>query len=93
VVASTELGHRPASLRVGGRIRGPTDHDCLPLKGVSAIDADGQPFDDPAARQTLFDGVRQSHGAAELLELEHHINDPEFAELAARRLIDAIQQG
>ncbi len=32
----------------------------LPLLGVSAIDADGKPFDDPAARQRLFDALRNS---------------------------------
>ena len=30
----------------------------LPLQGVSAIDRAGQPFDDPAARAALFDGIR-----------------------------------
>jgi uncharacterized protein (UPF0261 family) len=64
----------------------------LPLKGVSAIDADGQAFDDPAARQVLFDGVRQSHGTAELVEVEHHINDVEFAEAAASRLLRLMRQ-
>jgi uncharacterized protein (UPF0261 family) len=59
----------------------------LPLKGVSSIDQTGQPFDDPAARDALFDAIRRHHGAAELLELPLHINDPQFAEAAARRLI------
>ncbi len=64
----------------------------LPLKGVSAIDVDGQAFDDPDARRALFDAIRQSHEHTELIEVDHHINDPEFAEAAARRLIDAIGQ-
>ena len=59
----------------------------LPLKGVSAVDQAGQPFDDPAAREALFAAIRQHHRAVELLELPLHINDPEFAEAAARRLI------
>ena len=64
----------------------------LPLAGVSAIDREGQAFDDPAARQALFDAIRQSHGSIELIELPHHINDAEFAEAAARRLIELVEQ-
>lgn len=59
----------------------------LPLHGVSAIDRVGQPFDDPAARTALFDAIEQSSGAVEIERLDHHINDPEFAEAMARRLI------
>jgi uncharacterized protein (UPF0261 family) len=63
----------------------------VPLRGVSAIDRAGQPFDDPVARQALYDGIRQHHGAVELLELDQHINDPEFAETAARKLLDMMR--
>jgi uncharacterized protein (UPF0261 family) len=59
----------------------------LPLAGVSAIDRAGQPFDDPAARTALFDGIRRTHGRTELLEMKHHINDPAFAEAAAGKLL------
>lgn len=62
----------------------------LPLKGVSAIDCDDQPFDDPAAREALFEAVRKHHGDVELLELEHHVNDAAFAEGAAKKLIDLM---
>lgn len=54
----------------------------LPLRGVSAIDAPGQPFHDPIADQALFDTIRSGWLAApnrQLLELDLHINDPEFA--------------
>ena len=34
----------------------------LPLQGVSAIDAEGQAFDDPDARGSRFDAVRQRIG-------------------------------
>jgi uncharacterized protein (UPF0261 family) len=64
----------------------------LPLKGVSAIDAAGQAFDDPDAREALFDAIRSNHGDVELVEMAHHINDPKFAEAAARRLIEMIEQ-
>jgi uncharacterized protein (UPF0261 family) len=63
----------------------------LPLRGVSAIDKAGQPFDDPDARHALFESIRQHHGKAELHELPYHINDPEFAEAAARRLLAMLE--
>jgi uncharacterized protein (UPF0261 family) len=59
----------------------------LPLRGVSAIDAEGKPFDDPDARQALFAAIRQHAGAVERHEIDCHINDPTFAEAAAQRLM------
>ena len=63
----------------------------LPAKGVSAIDRAGQPFDDPRARQTLVDSLRAGGPNLEIHELDYHINDPEFAEAAARRLLEMLQ--
>jgi uncharacterized protein (UPF0261 family) len=62
----------------------------FPLQGVSAIDREGQPFDDRPARETLLDALRRNHGSVELVELDQHINDPAFAESAARKLIDML---
>jgi uncharacterized protein (UPF0261 family) len=64
----------------------------FPLRGVSAIDREGQPFDDPAARAALLTAIRDRHGAVELIELDHHLNDPEFAETAAYKLIELINE-
>jgi uncharacterized protein (UPF0261 family) len=61
------------------------------LKGVSAIDQSGKAFDDPAARQALYDGIRATHGSVELLEFDHHINDAEFAGAAATKLLTLIE--
>lgn len=57
----------------------------LPLKGVSAIDAAGQPFHDPAADAVLFEAIRTGWKKAKnrkLVELDLHINDPAFAQAA-----------
>jgi uncharacterized protein (UPF0261 family) len=62
----------------------------FPLQGVSAIDREGQPFDDRPARDALLDALRRNRGPAELLECNQHINDPEFAECAARKLIELL---
>ncbi|MCS7167416.1 MAG: Tm-1-like ATP-binding domain-containing protein [Gemmatales bacterium] len=61
----------------------------LPLRGVSAIDAEGKPFWWPEADRALFESIR--HWLAphvELIELDFHINDPPFAETCARKLLE-----
>jgi uncharacterized protein (UPF0261 family) len=65
----------------------------LPLKGVSAIDRTGQPFDDPGARKSLFDNVRANCGDVPLHELDLHINDPEFADAMAAKLVEMMGGG
>jgi uncharacterized protein (UPF0261 family) len=64
----------------------------FPLKGVSAIDQPSKPFDDPAARQALYDGIRTTHENVELSEFDNHINDATFASCAASRLIALINE-
>jgi uncharacterized protein (UPF0261 family) len=52
----------------------------LPLRGVSAIDSEGKPFYDPQADRELFHAIRANvRPNVKLLELDLHINDPEFA--------------
>jgi uncharacterized protein (UPF0261 family) len=50
----------------------------LPLRGVSAIDAAGQPFYDPVATAALFEAIRR-YASVEIKEIDAHINDPQFA--------------
>ncbi|REJ91962.1 MAG: UPF0261 family protein [Planctomycetota bacterium] len=63
----------------------------LPLRGVSAIDADGQPFDDPAARDALFSPIRDTAAGVKIIERDEHINDEAFADAAARALLEMIR--
>ncbi len=54
----------------------------IPELGVSALDAPGQPFHDPAADAALFQALEQTVRATQtrqLIRLPHHINDPAFA--------------
>ncbi|MGH2344768.1 MAG: Tm-1-like ATP-binding domain-containing protein [Chloroflexota bacterium] len=52
----------------------------IPLKGVSLIDAEGQPFHDPAADQALFEALRSNlDPGIDVRELATDINDPAFA--------------
>jgi uncharacterized protein (UPF0261 family) len=64
----------------------------LPLRGVSALDRAGQAFDEPAARQALYDALRASAGSVPIEELDLHINDPAFAEAAANRLLTMMAE-
>ena len=55
----------------------------LPLKGISAIDAEGKPFHDPIANAALFDAIRKNWRSApnrKLIEIDAHINDAAFAD-------------
>ena len=58
----------------------------VPMGGVSALDAPGQPFWDPAADTALFDtlhaALRQT-GHRKLVRFPYHISDPAFARAAA----------
>jgi uncharacterized protein (UPF0261 family) len=78
-----EIGRKLAAARGPAAI-------LLPSQGVSALDCEGQPFDDPAARQALFDAIRRERSAVEVIEVGFHINDMAFAEATARRLLSLL---
>ena len=64
----------------------------LPLGGVSAIDAPGQPFYGPEEDKALFDTLRASIGPkVELVELDNNINDDAFALAAAKKLVALLR--
>jgi uncharacterized protein (UPF0261 family) len=63
----------------------------IPEKGVSAIDAPGQPFHDPEADRALFEELEaavEQTPARQVRRLPYHINDPEFA----RALVEAFHE-
>ena len=60
----------------------------IPLRGVSMMDREGQPFHDPEADAALFQALRDHvRPPAEIVELDLHINDPAFADAAADRML------
>ena len=63
----------------------------LPLRGVSAIDREGQPFDDPEARAALFGAIRANARGPRIRELDLHLNDAAFAEAAAGELLVSLR--
>lgn len=90
VEESRALGRRIA--RVLARSTGPTEV-LVPLGGLSALDAPGQPFYDPEADTALFEALSEGlsgHPNVRLIFQEEHINDPSFAEAAARTLLDLM---
>jgi uncharacterized protein (UPF0261 family) len=85
-----ELGRRIARKLTAAR--GPVSV-FVPLRGVSMIDAEGQPFHDPAADAALFDALRAGLDGSpvELVELDHNVNDAEFAIAMADRLDEHLR--
>lgn len=75
-----ELATKVARSRAPARI-------LLPLRGLSAIDRAGQPFDDPQARAALYGAIRAHAGDVRVDELDLHINDAAFAEALAQALL------
>jgi uncharacterized protein (UPF0261 family) len=53
----------------------------VPLKGVSMIAVEGQPFYDPEADAALFGAIRENlPDSVDLIEMDCDINDPAFAQ-------------
>ncbi|HEX7162582.1 MAG TPA: Tm-1-like ATP-binding domain-containing protein [Trebonia sp.] len=59
-----------------------------PDHGVSALDADGQPFRDPVADEACREALEEELSAAgqSLHRIDAHLNDPAFATAMANRL-------
>jgi uncharacterized protein (UPF0261 family) len=73
--------------------RGPTAV-LIPRRGVSAIDAEGKPFWWPEADAALIESLRHWMSPhVELVEMNLHINDPEFARTAVETLFRLLQSG
>ena len=91
-VEMAELG-----ARIGRKARaanGPTQV-FWPDRGVSALDADGQPFRDAAADEACRQALERELAEAgqELCRVDAHVNDPAFAIAMADRLHAMITSG
>ena len=67
----------------------------IPEKGVSALDAPGQPFHDPAADAALFDAIERTVVVTPrrcLQRLPLAINDPEFAAALAHSFHQVVSE-
>lgn len=65
----------------------------LPLRGVSMIDREGQPFHDPEADEALFQTLREEvdPGVAQIREVDAHVNDPAFAQAVATAFLELLE--
>ncbi|MBT9292673.1 ABC transporter permease [Prosthecodimorpha staleyi] len=76
------------------RMEGPVRF-LIPEGGVSALDAPGQPFWDPAADAALIDALTATvrvTATRQIVRLPHHINDPAFAAALVQHF-RALHQG
>ncbi len=65
----------------------------LPKKGVSQIDDEGGVFYQPETNRVLFDAIKKNvNEKIKVIEIDAHINDPEFAEVAVRTLLGMLQE-
>lgn len=64
----------------------------LPLKGLSGIDVEGQPFYGPEEDKKLFNTLKENVDKAkvEVIEMNTDINNKAFAEAAAEKLVQFI---
>jgi uncharacterized protein (UPF0261 family) len=88
---NAELGRRLA--RKLNAATGPTVL-FLPLRGVSAVDVDGQPFRDAGADAALFEAIRAEvdRERVEVHEIDADVNDPAFATAMADRLHELVEE-
>lgn len=64
----------------------------LPLRGISMMDNVDMPFHSPGAREAMFNVFRNGldKSKVEIVELDMHINDPEFADAMSARLLSMM---
>lgn len=66
----------------------------IPEGGFSALDAPGQPFFDPEARQAFADGLESTvlqTSRRRIIKTPHHINAPEFSALVIEEFNSVMQ--
>jgi uncharacterized protein (UPF0261 family) len=67
----------------------------LPMGGLSALDAPGQPFWDPPADAALFETLASDLWQTDhrrLVRLPYHINDPNFAQAGVEEFLAIVRR-
>lgn len=65
----------------------------IPLRGVSMLDKDRQPFCDRAADHAMFDAIKKNlRSGIPFVEVDCDINDPDFANAAVNLLVQLIEK-
>lgn len=64
----------------------------IPLRGVSQLDGDGQPFCDRRADKAMFESLKDNlRGDIPVEDIDANINDPEFSARAVAMLLERIE--
>jgi uncharacterized protein (UPF0261 family) len=95
LMRTTPTENAALGARMAGVLRGATSPAVvlIPRLGVSALDAPGRPFHDPEADAALFQALAGSLSGHPYVRVEirdEHINDPPFADAAARTLLELL---
>jgi len=65
----------------------------IPLRGVSMLDGDGQPFCDREADRAMFDAIKANvKPGIPIVEVDLNINDPAFAARAVEMMLELMSQ-
>lgn len=65
----------------------------IPLRGVSILDGDGEPFCDREADRAMFEAIKAKVSAdIPVVEMDNNINDAEFAEKAVEMMLELISK-
>ena len=65
----------------------------IPLRGVSMLDGDGQPFCDREADRAIFDAIKANvKPGIPIVEVDLNINDPAFAAKAVEMMLQLMSQ-
>jgi uncharacterized protein (UPF0261 family) len=86
---------RELGRRIGRKLSAATGPTALfvPLRGISMIAVEGQPFHDADADRALVGGLRETLAeGVEVHEFDTDVNDPAFAAAMANRLHELIQE-
>ena len=76
--------------RKANEARGPVAF-LIPLRGVSILDGDGQPFCDRAADAAMFEAIKAGvRPDIPVVEMDNNINDAEFSAKAVEMMLDLI---
>ncbi|KAI1647064.1 uncharacterized protein F4817DRAFT_115404 [Daldinia loculata] len=88
-----ELGKRVAQRLKENCIRPEFTEVWLPLRGVSALDVEGQAFYDKVSDEALFTAIKNGleGSGISVNELDTDINDPGWSESIAKRLSELIE--
>jgi uncharacterized protein (UPF0261 family) len=64
----------------------------IPLRGVSMLDGDGQPFCDREADRAMFDAIKANvKPGIPIVEVDLNINDPAFAAKAVEMMLELLR--